>query len=244
MEQTVNAETVRPYAPGDSMRLVHWPTSVRHNEPYVRILEGAPAGDWWIALDFDRQVQAGVNEAESTTELGVILAASLTDRGLRTRQPVGFIAGGQAPVWIRPYPGEGQRWQILRQLAALEPGNTRLAALLETAAPALGQQASLLVITPSTEVDWIEVVAKLNWRGIRTTALLIDPQTFGAERSIEPTARILAEAGISHYIVGRELLDLPEARPGPAGQWEWKGLATGTALPVRRPTDLTWKHLQ
>ncbi len=83
-EQTVSAAAVRQYAPGDSMRLIHWRTTARLNEPYVRTLEGAPAGDWWIVLDFDRLVQVHGDESETTEELGVILAASLADRGLRS----------------------------------------------------------------------------------------------------------------------------------------------------------------
>ncbi|HTP03005.1 MAG TPA: DUF58 domain-containing protein, partial [Anaerolineales bacterium] len=210
-ERTVHAESVRPYEPGDSLRLIHWPTSARQNQPYVRILEGAPSGAWWIALDLDRSVQANASEAESTVELGVILAASLAERGLGEHQPVGLAAGSQPPAWIRPYPGEGQRWQIMRQLAMLQPGDTGLAALLETAGPMLGRRSSLVIITPSTQGEWIHVAASLNWRGIRTTVILIDPQTFGRDSSIGPIAELLSEAGINHYLVGRDLLDRPEA---------------------------------
>jgi uncharacterized protein (DUF58 family) len=242
-EETLSAETVRPYAPGDSLRLMHWPTSARRGEPYVRVLEGAPASDWWIILDLERRIQAAADEAESTTELGVILAASLAERGLRLHRAVGFIAGGERPAWMRPEPGEPQRWEILRTLAKLDPGETRLDVLLESAGPTLGRQANLIVITPSTESEWVTPLSRLASRGI-TTAVLIDPSTFGIGPGMAPLAGVLGDAGIPHHIVGRELFRRPEARPGPTGQWEWRVLPTGKAVPIRRPADMTWRDLR
>lgn len=243
-EETLSAETVRSYVPGDSLRLVHWPTTARRAETYVRVLEGAPASDWWIVLDCEQRVQVGLDEAESTTELGVIVAASLAERGLRAHRSVGFIAGGAPPVWLRPAIGEQQRWEILRALARLETGTTRLSLMLESAASSFGRRANIMLVTPSTETDWIEALARLAWRGITTTAVLIDPSTFGAAVSTTATGQLLGEAGIPHHIVGRELLQRPEARPGPTGQWDWRVLPTGKAIPVRRPADTGWRDLQ
>jgi uncharacterized protein (DUF58 family) len=243
-EETLHAETVRSYAPGDSLRLIHWPTTARRLEPYVRILEGAPASDWWIVLDCEQRVQAAADEAESTTELGVILAASLAERGLRMHRSVGFVAGSEPPTWIKPEPGERQRWEILRALAQLDPGPTSLALLLESAASSLGRRANLIVVTPSTETGWVDALTRLAWRGMVPTALLIDPATFGAGISVTPIAQLLSEAGIAHDIVGRELFRRPEARPGPTGQWDWRTLPTGKAIPIRRPSDMSWRDLR
>jgi len=243
-EETLNAETVRSYVPGDSLRLVHWPTTARRGEPYVRVLEGAPASDWWVILDCDKRVQAAVDEAESTMELGVILAASLAERGLRMHRSVGFVAGSQPPTWMKPEAAEHQRWEILRALAKLDVGLTRLALLLESAASSLGRRANLIVVTPSTESDWVDALTRIAWRGLTTSAVLIDPSTFGAGTGVVSIARLLDEAGIPHHVVGRELFRRPEARPGPTGQWDWRVLPTGKAVPIRRPADLGWRDLR
>ena len=243
-QQTVRAETVRPYEPGDSLRLVHWHTTARRDEPYVRVLEGAPASDWWIILDFEQRVQAGDESAESTAELAVILAASLAERGLRAHRSVGLIASAREPVWMRPGAGERQHWEIMRTLAVLETGSARLSILLEGLGPALGPEANLIVITPSVDSEWVTALSKLSWRGATSTAILIDPSSFGADQSIVPLARLLTEIGIPNYIAGRELFQRPEAHPGPSGQWEWRILPTGKAVPIRRPADMTWKNLQ
>jgi uncharacterized protein (DUF58 family) len=128
----VNASTVREYAIGDSPKLIHWPTTARRGKLYSRILDGAPANDWWIVLDVDSKVQAGLGW-ENTTELGIILAASFVDRGLRARHSVGLLASGEQAVWFKPQSGENHRLNIMRELAVLEPGQLPLSELLERA---------------------------------------------------------------------------------------------------------------
>ncbi|HEY2980018.1 MAG TPA: DUF58 domain-containing protein [Anaerolineales bacterium] len=243
-EKTASAATLRQYVPGDSLRLVHWPSTARHNELYIHLLEGAPAGDWWLALDLDRAVQAGLDEADSTTELGIILAASLADQGLRARRPVGLLVNSQSPAWMRPQPGEQRRWEILRTLATLDPGDTTLAHLLTSAGASFGHQSSLIVITPSTDSSWLQPLAGLMWRGITPTVILIDASSFGAATDTKSMDGVLTDMGIAHHIVTRDLLQAPEARPGETGQWDWRIMPTGKAVPMHRPSDMTWKKLR
>jgi uncharacterized protein (DUF58 family) len=75
MDQTVSAASVREYVSGDSLRWVHWRTTARLNDFYVRLFDSTPAGDWWILLDMDRDVQIGEGQ-NATDEHGVILRVS------------------------------------------------------------------------------------------------------------------------------------------------------------------------
>lgn len=242
-EKTVSAATLREFTPGDSLRLVHWPTTAKHNELYVRLLDGAPAGDWWLLLDCDRNVQVGIDESDSTLELGVILAASLADQGLSGHRSVGLLASGERPIWMRAQAGQLRRWEILRALAMLEPGQTPLAHLLESAGQSLGQQASLIVITPSTHTEWFKPLAHLVWRGITPTVILMDAASFGGHTGPEAQGQVLTGMGIAHHIVTRDLLLAPEARPGGQGQWDWHITTTGRAIATRKPVDMAWKKL-
>jgi uncharacterized protein (DUF58 family) len=247
-EQTVSSVGIRKYVPGDSLRLIHWATTARLNEPYVRSLEGAPVGDWWIILDFNKMVQEHWDESETTEELGVILAASLADRGLKSHRAVGLISSGKEPIWMRPQSGEHRRWEILRALTLQEPGEDRLANLLESAWADIGHSSTLIVITSSTERDWVKPLAKLYWRGIIPTVIMIDPYSFGAPAGSRSDAKVLGqlltEMNIPHHILNRDLFKQADAHPGPRGQWEWRIMPTGKAVPVRHPGDLTWKSLK
>jgi uncharacterized protein (DUF58 family) len=144
---------------------------------YVRLFEGVPAGDWWILLDLNREVQAGEG-MEATEEHGVILAASLADRGLRAGKAVGLVTHGEDLVWLRPQGGEGRRWEILRALALVSVGEHPLSQILTQIGPALGRYASLVIITPAVEGEWIESLVPLMRRDIVPTVLLLDRASF------------------------------------------------------------------
>ncbi len=244
-ERTISAASVREYTPGDSLRWIHWRTFARRDKPFVRILDGTPAGDWWIVLDLDRTAQVGQGW-DSTEEHGVILAASLADRGLRLRRSVGLVASGQELTWLSPEHSEAHRWKILRALALINPGETSLAELLSRNQSSIGRQSSLVIITPTMRSDWIEALIPMLWRGVIATVLLLDPVSFGADpaaASTQAVAATLADLGVARHIITRELLNRPEARPGHAGEWEWRITPTGRAIAVRSPGNTAWRTL-
>lgn len=241
-EHTVGASGVREYSPGDSLRTVHWKTTARRDKPYVRLFDGAPAGDWWILLDLQKAVQIGLNE-NSTEEYGIILAASLADKGLRARQAVGLVASGDGLVWLPPQPSENQRWEILRELALVSPGDIPLGELLERIRPNLSRRSSLLLITPSIDPGWLSSLVQLAWRGIVPTILLLDPESFGGKGSVKGMTTALGEMGITRHVITRDMLDRPEARPGHRGQWEWRVTTAGRVTPVHLPGDTAWRRL-
>jgi uncharacterized protein (DUF58 family) len=241
-ERTVSSNGVRPYLPGDSVNWIHWPTSARHNALFVRQFDSMPAGDWWIFLDLDEQVQAGQGSA-STQEHSIILAASLADRGLRLGRSVGLVTYGQELAWLAPQSGDGQRQEILRALALANPGPRPLTELLARSRSGLSHITSLIIITPAVEGVWLEALLPLLRRGAVATVLLMDPASFGGPGDLTGLQARLTDLGVTHYRIGRDLLDQPEARPGQRGHWQWRVTPTGRAVAVRRPRSLAWKGL-
>jgi uncharacterized protein (DUF58 family) len=241
-ERTVDASSVREYVPGDSPRMVHWKTTARYDKPYVRLFDGTPASDWWILLDLHAASQAG-SGADSTEEQAVILAASLADRGLRASRGVGLVVNGKTLEWLPPRGGSGHRWEVLRRLALAAPGMTPLGEVLEHARPNLGRNASLLIITPTSTLDWFPALPLLARRGITPTVLLLDLHSFDATRDNTRVASELKRMHVTCHVLPREMFDLPEAQPGTRGRWEWRVSATGRAIPVRAPGDGRWRRL-
>lgn len=254
-ERTVSAAGVRQYVPGDSLRWIHWRTSARRDELFVHLFDSTPSGDWWIILDLDRAVQVGEG-ARSTTEHGVILAASLADRGLRLGRSVGMVAHGQPLIWLPPRDGDDQRWQILRALAMVETAPNPLSATLTNLRSTLGGYTSLVIITANMRGDWLEGLLPLLWLGAVPTVLLLDPQAFSAPDAVEKAAHNTAlEAiqheltrwGIYHQCITPDLLDRPEAHPGHKGQWKWRISPTGRATAANPDgeaggaSDVTWR---
>jgi len=242
-ERTVSAASVREYLSGDSLRWVHWPTSARLDSLFVRLFDSTPAGDWWVLLDMDQRVQVGEGQ-DSTEEHAVILAASLADRGLRSRLAVGLVAHGEELVWLPPQGGDGRRWEILHALALVSPGARSLSELLVRMGPALRQHASLVIVTPDAGSDWVEALVPLLRKGVVPTVLLLDPVSFGGGGTgdVRETAALLSDLEVAHYIITRDLLDSPKAHPDRRGYWG-QVFETGRAIPVRRPRNISWRVL-
>jgi uncharacterized protein (DUF58 family) len=258
LERTISAAGVREYHPGDNPGWIHWPTSARRNDLFVRVFDSTPSSDCWIFLDLDQSVQLG-HGWDSTEEHGVILAASLADRELRSGRALGLATHGAELVWLPPRGGDAQRMQILRALALVTPGPHSLHELLERARPALKQRSSVVIITPASargEPDWVEALIPLLRRGTTPTVLLLDPLSFrdAAETQRSPvslektalavkgTVALLTKLGVAHYLITRDVLDRPEARPGRLGRMEWRVSATGRATAIQHQ-DTAWKRL-
>ncbi len=242
-ERTVSSTQVRPYLPGDSLSWIHWPTTARQQKFFVRQFDSTPSGDWWIVLDLDARVQAG-HGFTSTEEHAVILCASLADEGLRAGKTVGLAAHGAELLWLPPQEGDPQRQKIMQALALVHPGSCSLLELLRMMQPSARQIGSLILITANATGDWIEALLPLVQRGARPTILALDPATFGAPVSDNATRRVLAQLGLTHYVIPASLLDRPEARPGQQGHWDWQVSPFGRAMPASRLKDLSWKLLR
>jgi uncharacterized protein (DUF58 family) len=242
LETTVSVETVRPYVPGEAQKAVHWPTTARRGELFVRQFEHTPSSDWWIFLDLESGAQVG-HGFDSTEEHGVILAASLADMGLRQGHAVGLAVNSKQPVWLPPRHSAGQRMDILRALAVVESGEHSLEKLLLSQKFGLRNKGSLILVTPNVAGDWLKPLTQMQRAGVTPTVILLDPVSFGGQDSPDRLLQILNRNSIDTTVVTRDLLDRPEARPGTQGLWEWRILRHGKAIPVRRPSDLRWKKL-
>jgi uncharacterized protein (DUF58 family) len=247
-ERTVSTSSVREYSPGDSLHLIHWKTSARRQAPFVKIFDSTPAGDWWIILDMERKVQAG-EDWNSTEEHAIILAASLADQGIRLKKSVGLVANGERLAWLPPQEGENSRWEILRALALLQPGESSLSDLMERTRSSMDRQASLIIITANNDPTWIQSLLPLIWRGAISTVLLLDRTEWTATSwhescSTEQCLAALAKLSVKRYLIPRQLFDTMEARPGQEGHWEWKVTPQGKAIAVHQGASSAWRALK
>ena len=242
LERVVTAAEVRDWAPGDSLRFVHWPTTARRDSFFVRQFDSASASDWWIFLDMNRAAQVGEAQ-DSTDEHAIILAASLADRGLGSGRAVGMAAHSDDLIWLTPRAGESQRWEILRALAVLNRGPVSLRDLLTRTRSSLRTLASLILITPAVGGDWIDSLVPLIQRGVTPTVLLLDSVSFGGSVDPGPTLAALTDLGVAHYVIDRSLLNQPQARPGRQGQWEWHVSPHGKAIARGPAREASWRAL-
>ncbi len=240
LEQTVSVQTVREYVEGDPLRAIHWPTSAKHNKLFVRQFEQMPSSDWWICLDLYRNAQVGEGDL-STEEHGVLLAASLADRGLRMGHSVGLATCGQDLVLIPPRHTSGQLIDILRALAMAKPDRHRVEELLNQVRSSMRTGASLILITPDLRPEWISALQQVTRIGVTPTVLLLDPASFGGEKSSRGMSNWFQRHGITNTVITADLLDRPVTE-GHEGEWEWRITGLGKTVPVRKPIQVEWKR--
>ena len=123
--------------PGDTLRRIHWRTTARREELYVKEYDNELAGDLWIVLDLHSVVQAGQGDL-TTEEHGVTLAASLAAAMLRQNRAVGFLSEGAVATLLPLEGGETQLWRILRSLASARALGAAAGAPVVRLAPSSG----------------------------------------------------------------------------------------------------------
>ena len=241
LQETINVSHTREMLPNDPMRLVHWKTTARQGEFFVRQFEGTPAGDWWIVVDLDRSVQLGTGW-DSTEEHAIILASSLAGQGLDLDHPVGLSINGATSEWIPPRRNEYQLRSLLKALAVASPSKLPLKDYLQRAGGSLSSHCSLIIVTANADPGWTQAVLPLMWRGIMPTIFLLDPLTFGGDANTNAVTEIFQSMNVPCHVIPRELLDKPQARPGREGEWEWRISATGRAIAIRSAQE-DWRGL-
>ena len=206
LEQTIMAGGVREYRPGDSLRWLHWPTTARKNQPYVRVFDFSPSSNRWVLLDMDPKVQIGEGQ-HSTEEYGVILAGSLVHESLKLDIPVGLITYEERLIWHPPALGDTQLWRVLRSLAVVRPNGPALPEMLIQLHKSLDYRTSLIIITSNIDPGWLNNLGLLRRRGILPTVLLLNPSDFGGYGNPQIIRDQLMRMGIRHYTISDKLHD-------------------------------------
>ncbi len=219
---TPNAAGIREYAPGDAFNRIHWRSTARTGELMVKTFELDPASDIWVILDLERRVNAGRDE-ESTEEYGVRIAASVARHYIVNNRPVGLMSFGRDLRVLEPERGQQQLTRILETLAtAYAIGDAPLGSLLMEEQRRFGRHTTLVVVTSATDDHWLTAIQSLTQRGVRAAVVLMDPSTFGSERSPLLMYGQLTASDIMTYVVrkGDDLgLALSPTATG-AGAWQ------------------------
>jgi len=154
-------------------------------------------------LDLERRVHAGRGD-ESTEEYGVRIAASVARHYIVENRPVGLISFGRDLDVVEPERGQQQLTRILETLAtASAVGDAPLGNLLMEEQRRFGRHTTLIVVTSATDDHWLTAIQSLTQRGVRAAVVLLDPTTFGDDRSPLLLYGQLMASDILTYVVRR-----------------------------------------
>ena len=222
---TTNVSGIRDYAFGDSFNRIHWPSTARTGRLMVKEFELDPMADVWVFLDMEQRVQAGLTYSEilppplpevhweklpefmlppSTEEYGVVIAASVSRHFLNQNRAVGLITYADAHhrEIAQNDRGERQLTRIYEMLAVCQAhGSIPLGEVLAAETMHLSRNTTAIIITPAIDAEWVAAARHLMARGVRVTAILIDPGSFGMPYNSFDTEIELTASHIPHYVV-------------------------------------------
>jgi len=216
---TPHAAGVREYVPGDAVKRIHWPTSIRRDRLMVKEFEQDPQAEVWLFLDTYKGVHYSksgelydappaddlfllrrrkVKLPPSTLEYSITITASLSHYFLGQRRAVGFVAAsGHTYKVITADRSERQEAKILEELAFLQAESTfSFAALVTAQMGQLPQGSSAILVTPTISPEILLAVDGLQRRSLRPVVVLLMLQSFGARANNEDLAESLAERNV------------------------------------------------
>jgi uncharacterized protein (DUF58 family) len=188
----------------------------------VKEFELDPLSDVWIFLDMHADVHSSLPQPDeprrddtpfwvrpkefslppSSEEYGVSVAASLAQHFLRRDRAVGLASYGQRREIIQADRGERQLSKMLETLAVLHAeGQVPLPELIRAEAQQLVRGTSVIIITPSNDVQWLLSARQMERAGLRIVAIVVDSGSFGGGPDAQSLASQLAATGTMTYLI-------------------------------------------
>ena len=231
---TTDVASLRTWRPGDAYRRIHWPYTARMNSPMVKEFDIGQAAQFWVLLDLERSYQhygeaerPPVNPngddderpwrflADSTEELAVSLAASLSQRLLDLSLPVGMAVNGDNGQLLRPDNGSDHLSRLMETLAAAQAvEDARLPEFLQSMRPHLNHFHSVTVVTANTDPEWLPALLDLKRGNVTTSIVMVDPSSFGSSRTVGQVVEAAA-ANLVPVYVARQDASLDDALSQP-----------------------------
>ena len=233
-EKNVLAFSTRSYQPGDPLRHIHWKTSARQADLFVKIFDPEAASRVWLLPDLEEKVHCG-KEEESTLETTISICASLANYFLREKLSVGIFSGGENSIIMRPQAGLAYLWPLLRAISPLQSSpQASLEKTIKNSKGILHKNDLLVLITPSLDPQLVNLLAG-QFSPSRIGCLLLDPAEYGGQEGIKLQKETLLQAGISASILRKKDLKPLPGFYGNKQAWEFMVLGTGRVIVTQAP---------
>lgn len=181
-EDPARLSGMRDYRTGDSIRRIHWKASAHAGHLQVKKVDPAIALESVILLNLNQEDYHHRNW-HTSSEWGIVLAASLANHLSRAGQPLGLRVNGSDPYQndgqprsLPPQSGHAHLMQVLEVLArvAVAPANP-FTHWLNRATLDLNWGTTLLVITPQASDEVSAALHQQARRGFNTVLLVTEP---------------------------------------------------------------------
>ncbi|MBN1322148.1 MAG: DUF58 domain-containing protein [Thermoleophilia bacterium] len=228
---------IRPYTPGDRLRRINWrATSLRQT---VHINEEHPEHNSDVVIFLDsfsdvRSCEVRGHEAElrseSTLDLAVRAAASLTEHYLVSRDRVGLVSFGGLVRWLVPASGDVQRYRIAEALLETETFMSFVWRQIDVLPRrSLTPQALVIALSPLLDERSVGALLDLRRRGFDVVVVEISPLSF-----VQTREDAVGSLALRLWRLRREALRYRYEQAGVAVmQWDGSGPLAAAVEEVR-----------
>lgn len=196
----------REYVAGDSLRRVDWKSTAMTGRLQVKLFEPSIALETMIFLNLNAEDYNFHGRIDST-ELGIVIAASLASWVIEKRQSAGLkiigadpLAADGQPAILPPRKGKGHLMRMLEVLARIEMTHEKsLAATLQRERYLLPWGTTLLVITGQVQDDLLNELYQARRSGQNAVLILA-----GAVSHVQQIQKRAAFFGVEVIPIARE----------------------------------------
>lgn len=164
---------IRPFQPGDRLRRIHWPRSMRTGALHVTATWAEEDRHVAIVVDAFADVgdSDGLDGRASSLDTGVRAAGAIAEHHLHRGERVSLqVLGARQRVHVPAASGTGHLRRILDRLTAIEPGPNEP----PSGRPRLGIDPGALVVLLSPLVAPSVLERAIDWSGRGFTVVVID----------------------------------------------------------------------
>ena len=177
----------RLFAPGDRVRHINWPASLRLGRLYVNQFHQERSAD--VVLLLDTLAETGASP-HSSIDASVRAVTALASAYIARKDRVGLVEFGGYLRWLKPAAGRRQWERLLRAAIPASQHHTYMARTLEyVPATALPRQALVIAVSPVIDERFVKAIVDLAGRGYDVVLLAVSP--------VELTRRVLPDTPLS-----------------------------------------------
>jgi uncharacterized protein (DUF58 family) len=190
---------IRPFVPGDRVRQINWPASLRLGRLYVTQFHQERNAD--VILLLDTLAETGTHPY-SSLDACVQVVASLASAYIARKDRVGLVEFGGYLRWLKPAAGRRQLNALLKAAVSADQVFTYAARNLDyVPATALPRQALVIAVSPLIDERFTTALGDLRGRGYDVVLIAVSP--------VELTRRVLPDTRLDTVAV--ELWQLERA---------------------------------
>ena len=92
-----------------------------------------------------------------------------------------------------------------------------------------------MIITPTGRAEWLPSLLQLTQAGIQSNVILLERGSFGGDGDSRALRDAVRQTGANCHLIRQGDVGRPAEQQAQRGFWEFKTLATGKVIVVKRP---------